>query len=187
MSKTAWCINVPGQIFVFHNVARSKCLCLWMWKRHYFCLWIWPKSQTFLFMSTHMEIFARNNYDIVNHKSISHTDFSTNPMKTYVFWALLGSIFQYLQSLSWFFGIPNLNNSLARPHWVNTVLNCAVVTWTVTRKSTPMSSIGTLPQPIMLSAKQELRYPSKCCWCYDCVDLSLKLADQKETAVFICR
>jgi hypothetical protein len=47
-----------------------------------------------------------DNYDTVERISITHTDFSTNFLKTLLFGTFLGCVFYYLQSLSCALGIP---------------------------------------------------------------------------------
>jgi len=95
------------------------------------------------------------NYNRVKRKSIIHTDFSTNFLKTLLFGTVLGCLFYYLQSLSWFVGIPRWCNSLATWHGVKTLEN---VPCTMQKSRTAMSTIVDFLTAMFLNTIRQRNY-----------------------------
>jgi len=96
-----------------------------------------------------------DDYNIVKRKSITHTDFSTNFTKTLLFGTFLGCVFYYLQSLSWFVGIPCWCNSLATWHGVSLLANAPC---TVQRSRTAMSIIVDFLSSIAPNTRKQRNY-----------------------------
>lgn len=95
-----------------------------------------------------------DNYDTVKRKSVTHTDFSTNFLKT-LFGTFLGCLFYYLQWLSWSLEIPCWCNSLAIWHGVKTLENVPCI---MQRSRTAMSIIVDFLSSMVLDSRKQRNY-----------------------------